>query len=703
MLANFIFIYCLTSFYRVNADNRPQGTFKYDMMWPKRGSGRAYNSLGGVGTMMGNKTGLVVGYDVMSKDCRICTTAKSKGTEPPPHDCTINFHGSSKAMEPEAAANIVKEIEQKGVDVSTIIMDDDATTIARLRNVVDHEIVKWSDIGHTKKHLMDALFTLAKKHSNMNGDVISSLSRWFTHAIAQNKGNVEGFKKAVNQIVPHAFGDHDGCEEYEWCTFKEDPENFAHNSLPSGKDLSGDTLRSSLTSVFQVFINNADKIAPGGSTRDVEAFNNQIASKASKRIHYAGSGALKTRVESCVSRKNLGDNYISPVNEDLGLSPGIVSTQTAQRKDRKRKAMRELSNTRSFKRRRLFKKKQKKKSQRAKEVREGTTYKTSVALSKNERELEDDIELIPPPRVQPPKDISFDENNDMHLVFFDLETGGLAVGAGITQIAAVSADSDESFDQYVTPEKNLSAKASSVTGLTSVGGVLMHHGEPVNSLPIKQALTMFVSYLNDIGNVVLVAHNAPFDARHLIHHVHEAKMTSAFEECVIGFIDTCPYFKKKYPENESHKQEALVKSLLKKDYDAHNALGDVKALKELVLNEKVSTKDLCSFGFSYKSVVVRKEMQLLGEKNAPSMECLSTDNPESKNKRNKSFVSKQTINKIAQSGLNMRHLEVIFRRDGEKGLEEVLSEVVNGTPRVTGKPKAVAEGISSYLTKHSSK
>ena len=60
-------------------------------------------------------------------------------------------------MEPDAAATIVKNIEQKSVDVARIIMDDDATTIARLRSVLDHDIEKWSDIGHTKKHLTDAL------------------------------------------------------------------------------------------------------------------------------------------------------------------------------------------------------------------------------------------------------------------------------------------------------------------------------------------------------------------------------------------------------------------------------------------------------------------------------------------------------------------------------------------------------------------
>ena len=122
------------------SDGLAQGTFKYAMCWQKRGSGHSYDSLSGVGTIIGEKTGKICGYQVKSKHCRVCDSAKANGRETPAHDCSCNFEGSAKAMEPAAAVDIAKKIEQQGVLVSTLIMDNDATTIARLRQELDHSI-----------------------------------------------------------------------------------------------------------------------------------------------------------------------------------------------------------------------------------------------------------------------------------------------------------------------------------------------------------------------------------------------------------------------------------------------------------------------------------------------------------------------------------------------------------------------------------
>ena len=127
------------------------------------------------------------------------------------------------------------------------------------------------------------------------------------YAIGKNKGDIDGYTKAIRQIVPHAFGEHDGCSEYEWCGYHKDPENFQHKTFPNGKDLSGDTLKSALNAVFSVFVNNAARIAPAGTTREVESFNNMIKQKATKHVHYGGSESLRTRVEASVAQKNLGN------------------------------------------------------------------------------------------------------------------------------------------------------------------------------------------------------------------------------------------------------------------------------------------------------------------------------------------------------------------------------------------------------------
>ena len=66
-----------------NAIERPvQIAVKYDMGWQRRSSGRKYNSLSGVGSMIGNASGKVIGYGVRNKDCRICTYHSNKGSSP---------------------------------------------------------------------------------------------------------------------------------------------------------------------------------------------------------------------------------------------------------------------------------------------------------------------------------------------------------------------------------------------------------------------------------------------------------------------------------------------------------------------------------------------------------------------------------------------------------------------------------------------
>lgn len=61
--------------------------------------------------------------------------------------------GSSKAMEQDMVVEMVKKVNQSGVRVSTIIGDDDAATISRLRHEVDPKIGKQSDRNHLKNNL----------------------------------------------------------------------------------------------------------------------------------------------------------------------------------------------------------------------------------------------------------------------------------------------------------------------------------------------------------------------------------------------------------------------------------------------------------------------------------------------------------------------------------------------------------------------
>lgn len=157
------------------------------------------------------------------------------------------------------------------------------------------------------------MYNLQKKKC-LSTKVIQYFQKCFTYAVNQNKNNVTGLSLALQQIVPHAFGQHENCDQH-WCGYAKDSTSYKHKSLPYGKDLSGEELFSDLSMVFEALVQNAEKIAPAASTREVEDFNNKIPSKAPKRCHYSGSSSLQKRGNCDVSeKKNIGSGYVSKVN-----------------------------------------------------------------------------------------------------------------------------------------------------------------------------------------------------------------------------------------------------------------------------------------------------------------------------------------------------------------------------------------------------
>ncbi|CAC5403040.1 unnamed protein product [Mytilus coruscus] len=106
------------------------------------GSGRKYDSKSGVGTLIGNQTGKVVGRGIRSSDCRVCTFWEARNVEPYDHKCTRNWFGSVKGMEPDVGARLIEDLETKNSQVSTVIMEDDTTTIARIRRTIQHSILR---------------------------------------------------------------------------------------------------------------------------------------------------------------------------------------------------------------------------------------------------------------------------------------------------------------------------------------------------------------------------------------------------------------------------------------------------------------------------------------------------------------------------------------------------------------------------------
>ena len=657
---------------------------KYDMGWQKRSAGRQYNSMSGVGVMIGEKCGKVIDYGVRCKDCRICTIHARKGNVPPVHDCFKNYNGSSRSMEADVAGEIVSKLEKtSNVTVETLIMDDDSATIARIRSEVDHDLKKVSDIAHVKCHLKNSLYKLQSKHSVLSTNVIRYLvDKCFSYAVLQNKGSTEGTRAAIENIVPHNFGEHTECGS--WCSYKTNPNAYTHKYLPNGRALKGEQLRRDLQGIFMKIAMNSSKISPCASTSQCESFNNIVASKAPKSRHLSSSGSLTARVACAVCQKNDGSNYMSTVFQSVGISPGKFYKQHSEKSNKKRAYIGEYKRTASFKRRRLTFMSEKSSEQVSNELREGKSYESRIDTENISHE---DVEVIPPPLESPSYKALSCKNPTK--VFFDLETTSLQRDCDIVQLSAVTEHA--SFNAYVLPTKPISQNATEITGLEVRDSKLYYKKTQVTAITISECLEQFIDWCQQKQRVLLVAHNCKvFDAPRLVNHVEKCDKLEAFSKAVVGFSDTLSAFKNVYKgEMKGFSQGNLVKTILQKDYEAHNALDDAILLQELVNASKLGVTDFVRHSFSISDIVqsnIRWHQKL---ENGPSLNILLDHN----------VCSSGIIDKIASSGLKFQNLCLAHRRGGLNGLTVLLSERdVVGKIRVT-KSKTIIQRLSDFISK----
>ncbi|VDI59335.1 Hypothetical predicted protein [Mytilus galloprovincialis] len=419
-------------------------TVKYDMGWQKRGSGRKYDSKSGVGTMIGDQTGKVVGRGIRSSDCRACTFWEAKNVEPQEHKCTRNWFGSAKGMEPDVGARLIEDIETKNCQVSTVIMDDDTTTMARIRRTVQHPIQKLSDTNHIKSQFNNKLWNLKNTFKNdLTKPAITHLntSRCFSCALYSNKNDQESMGNDLQAIVPHLYKEHDLCNQ-KWCSYKRNPNKYkptvSLNSLP---------LRQKLAEIIGEYTSgdNIKKISPCASTKEVY--------------------------------------------EECGLSPGKITEKSSEKLTDKRKYQNDYKNSAVNKRRKLFRKQIIKEKETVVEIKEGDTYKKSIDL---EHPTLIDIDFISDPVTTPNTLLdTFDVKIDnMSVVYFDLETTSLANDCDIIQISAIEKSSE--FNQYITPSQCISRQASSVTGLSVWNNILVHYGQRVDQCISQKAFQNFI-------------------------------------------------------------------------------------------------------------------------------------------------------------------------------------------------------------------
>ena len=743
----------------------------YDMGWQKRG--KAKNSSTGQGTMVGVHSGKIIDYATRNLACRICKSAESSGKKAAVHDCRKNHTGSSKCMEPEAAAVMYGRAKENGVRYNVLIGDEDSTTICRIRQeagkisqyatseetkvlpkikiqiifspiffcfflwFTDYEVSKHADFTHVKRNFGSDLYKAKAQvkgnaqTSALTDKVIAYLEKSFSYALYQNKNNPKGLKAALDAIVPHAFGNHSLCNS-SWCGYLVNAQNYKHKELPNGEDLVGEGLKTCLLDIMKKYTNAEmiEKIAPMSSSQKNESVNGVIGTKSLKIRYYGGSESNDHRVAAGVAQVNEGIfrptllrnecfysanrefnyycncffvtafsidcNYLANVMEEMDIEVNEACSTYISRRKRKKTNDQQRKSSKEFKRQRRNFMLAKRIKAKQNERREGITYDTGIAmeLTRIENETLADISAIKPEDIKRAEEIAGlttvpqdsgvlkptgDQLHRAKVVFYDTETTSRALDCEIVQLAAICGD--DKFSTYIVPDKEISAGAAAIHGISlaySEDGQrgLSKNGVNLNASTKAEAFTSFLQFLSspDQQTIVLAGYNSyVFDNPRLIRQLQHVHLLDKFLERDIYLGDALPLVRKENWLPKSKSLGTVYQAVTGDTFNAHDALEDATALQHLMKHDKMKEP--------YRKM--KEGAKSLSETVAEIKENEEVANRMATFRGNlKDVLSGYMIKKIAKNGIENEMLSKVEKELGSKGVVALLA-------RVTNKPEVV--------------
>ncbi len=205
----------------------PSVTVIADGGWSKRSHKHSYVAYSGVGIVIGQRTGKILGIGVRNKYCSTCSLALSQGRVSPPHMCYRNWNLSSPAMEPDIILELFLEGERlHGVRYMTLVGDGDSSVLHTLHTSIPNwgpHIQKIECSNHVCKNIRSSLENLVKtkpeykgrgRLSQNNRTRISVGIRCAIKMRSSDPDKLQAARKLEHDILNaarHVFGFHDNC------------------------------------------------------------------------------------------------------------------------------------------------------------------------------------------------------------------------------------------------------------------------------------------------------------------------------------------------------------------------------------------------------------------------------------------------------------------------------------------------------------
>ena len=213
----------------------------------------------------------------------------------------------------------------------------------------------------------------------------------------------------------------------------------------------------------------------------------------------------------------------------------------------------------------------------------------------------------------------------------------------------------------------------------------MLKGAPVTTVSIYDCLSNFILWAQTIEKPVLI--DGQFDAKALVRACRKVDLVEKLKTAVVGFSNTVPIFKTILPNNSGYTQESVLAAVLGKSYDAHNSLADATILYDVVVHCEIPQNLMLKHSFTTQWA--ERYVIYLQEQNSR----IGSFHPLAQEK----IISKGILTKMARSGLEYRHLCIVYQRGGRDGLSSLFTKLnSNNSVRVTNR-KNILKAICDYF------
>ncbi|XP_076685768.1 uncharacterized protein LOC143377868 [Andrena cerasifolii] len=329
-----------------------------DGSWMKRSyRGGDYNSLSGVGAIVGYYTKKVLYISVKNKFCMTCQIAGTKKEEPREHRCFKNWgrNQSSTGMESVAIVEGFNcSIDMHGLIYTILVADGDSSVYKKILDSDPYknylvQVRKIECTNHLLRNFSKKINEIATKGRDKDLRAVvknnalrlrTGIKKAAEYRLQEEitlEERVRNLKEDLRNVPSHVFGEHKECQKLAYfCKKYSDPnrEDYVPRLREAG-------IYQSIEEAMQPLFPKADSLLHGLNNNAVESFNNIIAKFiGGKRINFGRGGSYQGRVSAAVVQYNTKEAF-SRLSTAMDKEPSTMVRKLEGRRKRAAEKARE--------------------------------------------------------------------------------------------------------------------------------------------------------------------------------------------------------------------------------------------------------------------------------------------------------------------------------------------------------------------------